>query len=131
MLSNTQKAAILHIEQYALERQADAQNAIENVCIMCDIPEEKLAAAIITIKNKASVALHFHPDRLDDNMKSVAASLLESGIYHFDVSTIGAAAADLKRHPENWKDRGTYEDCLQELKLLWHVLLRFGERIVG
>ncbi|MDC2943638.1 DUF3626 domain-containing protein, partial [Bacillus thuringiensis] len=26
-----------------------------------------------------------------------------------------------------WSNRGTYEEVLQELKLLWHVLVRFGE----
>ncbi len=80
-LSNTQKAAISHIEKYALEKKVDVQKTIENVCIMCNIAQEELIKTIATIKNKASVALHFHPDRLNDNLQSVAASLLESGIY--------------------------------------------------
>ena len=61
-------------------------------------------------------------------MPSLAARIAKD--HRFDASTIGAAAAELKRHPGKWKDRGAYEECLQELKLLWHVLLRFGERIV-
>lgn len=39
---------------------------------------------------------------------------------------IGEAARDLKLNPQQWADRGTYEQCLQELKLLWHVLIKFG-----
>jgi Protein of unknown function (DUF3626) len=44
-----------------------------------------------------------------------------------DVSKIGTAVVDLKRNPDSWSDRGTYEEVLQELKLLWHVLVRYGK----
>lgn len=44
-----------------------------------------------------------------------------------DVGMIGAAATDLKRNPDSWNDRGTYKEVLQELKLLWHVLVRYGK----
>jgi Protein of unknown function (DUF3626) len=43
-----------------------------------------------------------------------------------DAHTIGSAVMNLKRDPDSWSDRGTYEDVLQELKLLWHVLLKYG-----
>ena len=43
-----------------------------------------------------------------------------------DVSMIGAAVRDLLANPDAWKDRGTVEEVLQELKLLWHVLVRCG-----
>lgn len=43
-----------------------------------------------------------------------------------DVSMIGAAVRDLYAHPDAWRDRGTADEVLQELKLLWHVLVRFG-----
>ncbi|MGG4128762.1 DUF3626 domain-containing protein [Paenibacillus illinoisensis] len=44
-----------------------------------------------------------------------------------DANIIGSAAMDLKRNPRNWRDRGTYKEVLQELKLLWHVLVRYGK----
>ncbi|UZJ81100.1 DUF3626 domain-containing protein [Fictibacillus sp. KU28468] len=44
-----------------------------------------------------------------------------------DVSIIGSAVMDLKKDPASWRDRGTYKDVLQELKLLWHVLVRYGK----
>ena len=44
-----------------------------------------------------------------------------------DANIIGSAVVDLKRNPLSWSDRGTYEEVLQELKLLWHVLVRFGK----
>ncbi|KPL57961.1 DUF3626 domain-containing protein [Rossellomorea vietnamensis] len=43
-----------------------------------------------------------------------------------DAHTIGSAVMSLKRNPDSWSDRGTYEDVLQELKLLWHVLVKYG-----
>ena len=46
---------------------------------------------------------------------------------YLDTSMIGVAAASLKRDPEAWIDRGTYSEVLQELKLLWHVLVTFGK----
>ncbi|AJS58961.1 DUF3626 domain-containing protein [Paenibacillus sp. IHBB 10380] len=44
-----------------------------------------------------------------------------------DVSMIGSAAMDLKRDPISWSDRGCYKEVLQELKLLWHVLVKYGK----
>ena len=46
---------------------------------------------------------------------------------HVDVSHIGLASLDLKTNPERWADRGTYKEVLQELKLLWHVLVKYGK----
>ncbi|MBN8191960.1 DUF3626 domain-containing protein [Bacillus sp. NTK074B] len=43
-----------------------------------------------------------------------------------DAHTIGSAVMSLKRDWDSWSDRGTYEEVLQELKLLWHVLVKYG-----
>ena len=57
-------------------------------------------------------------------MPSLARRVAPAGL--LDARLIGIAAADLKKHPEHWRDRGTPGQVLQELKLLWHVLVRFG-----
>jgi len=44
-----------------------------------------------------------------------------------DACTIGEAVHALKRCPGHWSDRGTYDEVLQELKYIWHVLVRYGE----
>ena len=44
----------------------------------------------------------------------------------FDVTHIGEAAASLHNHPETWSDWGTYDETLQHLKQLWHVLVQYG-----
>lgn len=45
---------------------------------------------------------------------------------YIDASVIGAVVNDLKRNPALWSDRGDYEEVLQELKYMWHILVRFG-----
>lgn len=49
----------------------------------------------------------------------------------FTAAHIGAAAASVKRNPSAWVDRGPAADVLKELKLLWHVLLKFGKQPKG
>jgi hypothetical protein len=44
-----------------------------------------------------------------------------------DAKAIGAAVRQLSKAPNAWKERSTHVEVLQELKLLWHVLVRFGE----
>lgn len=44
----------------------------------------------------------------------------------FDVATIGRAAASLHHEPERWADWGTTAETWQNLKQLWHVLVRYG-----
>jgi len=46
-----------------------------------------------------------------------------------DAEAIGRGVKELSTNPEDWRDRGTYAEVLQELKLLWHVLVRFGEQL--
>ncbi|MGE6366324.1 DUF3626 domain-containing protein [Bacillus paramycoides] len=61
------------------------------------------------------------------SMPSLAKRIARNHI--LDTNMIGAAAIDLKRNPDSWSDRGTYKEVLQELKLLWHVLVRYGKPI--
>jgi hypothetical protein len=40
---------------------------------------------------------------------------------------IGNAAVSLSRQPESWRDWGTYDETLQHIKQLWHVLAYYGQ----
>lgn len=62
-------------------------------------------------------------------MPSLAKRIARNGF--IDASMIGDAVNDLKRNPLLWADRGNYEEMLQELKYLWHVLVRFGKPFAG
>jgi len=61
-------------------------------------------------------------------MPSLAERIAEQGI--LDASIVGKAVQDLTRDPEVWNDRGTFAEVLQELKLLWHVLVRYGDPVL-
>ena len=58
-------------------------------------------------------------------MPSLAKRVAPDGF--LNTKEFGDAAASLRRNPAAWAARGSEKDVLQELKLLWHVLLRFGE----
>lgn len=57
-------------------------------------------------------------------MPSLARRVAPDGL--LNAKKIGDAAASVRRNPNSWVDLGSEKDILQELKLLWHVLLRFG-----
>lgn len=59
------------------------------------------------------------------SMPSLAKRIARKGV--LDVSMIGNAAMELKRDPDSWSDRGSYKEVLQELKMLWHVLVKYGK----
>lgn len=61
------------------------------------------------------------------SMPSLADRIAKNGT--IDAYQIGLAVMNLKRNPDSWSDRGTYEEVLQELKLLWHVLVRYGNPV--
>lgn len=80
-------------------------------------------------------ALRWHPgfvlrasdvprDFRGPSMPSLAARVASFGIV--DASAIGAAVWSLRAEPQAWRDRGSFEEVLQELKLLWHVLVKYG-----
>lgn len=57
-------------------------------------------------------------------MPSLAARIAYNGLV--DAQAIGEGVRDLVNCAELWEDRGTVAEVLQELKLLWHVLVRYG-----
>lgn len=57
-------------------------------------------------------------------MPSLAARVAKEGVV--DTACLGAAVQALALNPDSWADRGSFAEVLQELKLLWHVLVRYG-----
>jgi hypothetical protein len=60
-------------------------------------------------------------------MRTLAERVARDGFV--DAEAIGSGVRELTSDKKAWRDRGTYEEVLQELKLLWHVLVRFGDEI--
>ncbi len=58
------------------------------------------------------------------SMPSLARRIAING--NVDAYAIGVAARDLYQSPQHWRDRGSRAQVAHELKLLWHVLVKFG-----
>jgi uncharacterized protein DUF3626 len=97
--------------------------------------EPETGRVLADLCRRNDVALHWHRgfvlscdkvprDFRGPTMPSLAERIARSG--NIDASTIGAAVTDLRANPREWSDRGSPDDVLQELKLLWHVLLKYG-----
>jgi len=87
-LSKAQKTAIENIRTYAKTRQKNAISSINHVLLMSNISQESFDKTISLLKSNARVALHFHPDRLDCRMKSVAENFLDDGKYKNQFETL-------------------------------------------
>jgi hypothetical protein len=92
-------------------------------------------ATLAELCERYSLALHFHrgsvlpaseapSDVRGPTMPSLADRVGRDG--SVDARAVGEAAVALFRDPAAWADRGTYAEVMQELKLLWHVLVRCG-----
>ena len=55
---------------------------------MSNITDEIFEEAVANLKSHARIALHFHPDRLDSNMRNIAEALLEQGRYKSQFETL-------------------------------------------
>jgi hypothetical protein len=97
-LSRAQSNAIDYVKQHANSRKLKAQESIKEVLRMSNIAQDYFDNAIAKIKAHMKVALHFHPDRLDPKMKTVAEALLESGIYKSQFETL-LSSGSVSAHP--------------------------------
>ncbi|MCT8985406.1 DUF3626 domain-containing protein [Shewanella phaeophyticola] len=57
-------------------------------------------------------------------MPTLAQSIAEDQIINAEI--IGRAAYQLQKQPTSWSERGAHTKKLQDLKLLWHVLVKYG-----
>lgn len=114
-LTESQSRALEYITEYASRRKHGARQAIEEVLQMSNINMDVFEAAIAKIKSHARVALHFHPDRPLQDMRSVAEALLEQGIYKSQFETMisnGSVSAYLGGQRDLWEGKiygGAYQ----------------------
>jgi hypothetical protein len=143
-LSEAQRVALRHVDEMARRRQAGARDRLTAISHGGGCAGGMLDAAIESIRTHARVVLHFHPDRLGTKGTTVVEALLQevpddfrgpamprlarriAGDGVLDAAVIGAAEASLCSRPESWRDWGSYEETLQHLKQLWHVLVHYG-----
>ncbi|MCE9685601.1 DUF3626 domain-containing protein [Shewanella sp. AS16] len=100
--------AMEHVERLARERREQAQAIIRNVQQMANIPAQEMLLAQRRLPQNARVALHFHPDRLDSRGLSVAAGLLQDGVYKSQFETHisnGQLSPELGGPRDHWENR--------------------------
>jgi len=114
-LTRSQLMALEYITKYARNRKHEAQQSIKEVLQMSNIDWKTFEDAAAKIKTHAKVGLHFHPDRLDSTMKTIAESLLEQGIYKSQFETLlsnGSVSAYPGGERDLWEKRifgGAYQ----------------------
>jgi hypothetical protein len=103
-----QKAALEYITRYARGRKKRAQEQITHILQMSNIARSEFDEAVSTIKTWARVALHFHPDRPNPQLTSVAEALLESGLYKSQFETMlsnGSLSAFPGGERDDWENK--------------------------
>lgn len=114
-LSKSQLWALEHITQYARHRKNEAEQTISHILLMSNVERRTFEEAVAKLKKHARVALHFHPDRPDPMMKSVAEALLEQGIYKSQFETLlsnGSVSAYPGGERDIWEEKlfgGAYQ----------------------
>lgn len=103
MLTPAQEKAIAHIRNSAMSRKTQAIHTIDHILRMSNFPRSKFDHLIEQTKSNARVAFHFHPDRLDPQMKSVAEAILECGIYKSQFETL-ISSGSVSAHPGGARD---------------------------
>ncbi|MFT9847013.1 DUF3626 domain-containing protein [Aneurinibacillus sp. REN35] len=102
-LSKSQLLAIKHFTKYARDHKYKSQATINHILTMSNLSKKDYEKAVGNIKTKAKIGLHFHPDRPDITMKSVAEALLEQGIYKSQFET-GISNGSVSAYPGGERD---------------------------
>lgn len=102
-LSKAQRLALEHVTAYAKDHKHGTKATIDGILKMSNISDDIYENAVAALKSHARICLHFHPDRPDSMMKSVAESLLEQGIYKSQFETL-LSNGSLSAYPGGERD---------------------------
>ena len=71
LLHRAQAAALAHVTKYARARADAARTTLAEICEMSNLSADARARCVDNIKQHARIALHFHPDRPDAQLRTV------------------------------------------------------------
>ncbi|MBB1268965.1 DUF3626 domain-containing protein [Shewanella sp. SR44-3] len=100
--------AVSHIEKVALGLREHAHAVIKNILMMSDISTQELQHAMKQLSRQGRVALHFHPDRIDNRGLTVLQGLLRDGIYKSQFETHisnGQLSPELGGPRDHWENQ--------------------------
>jgi hypothetical protein len=138
VINLSQKEASRNLNHYIeaqIHGDISLKEDVEMLVVDPSYQDTPIGEILKTLCSKYSIVLKWHMgfellvdevpiDFRGSSMPSLAKRIAKDR--YINASTIGAAVMDLKCNPESWSERGTMADVLQELKLLWHVLVRYG-----
>lgn len=124
-----------HYIEAQVHGNVDLRKDVDRLVADPSFKQTQTGNLLAALSSKYGFELHWHAgfalpvsdvpsDFRGPSMPSLAKRVAQKD--YFDVSMIGVAAESLKRSAQAWNDRGSFKDVLQELKLLWHVLVKFG-----
>ena len=80
--------ALDYFRQLAKEGREKFEDDRVHILRMSNVSEEEYAKAMSNLQEKSRIAVHFHPDRLDNNLDSVIENLLIEGRYKSQFETL-------------------------------------------
>jgi hypothetical protein len=113
----------------------DLRFDIERLIIDPSFDKTPTGETLAKISQKYEIPIQYHcgfrlpvhavPDNFrGPAMPRLARRISANGLV--DAAVIGAAEATLYCKPETWQDWGSYDEALQHLKQLWHVVVHYG-----
>ena len=87
LLTPSQHEAIAFVERHARAQKDAASAQVEHICEMSNVAPDSWADAVAQIRAHAAVALHFHPDRIGSDGRTVVQCLLADGEYKNQFAT--------------------------------------------
>ena len=86
-MNGPQRRAVGHVAAHALARRAAARRTLEHICLMSNVELGEIDELIGRLQSHARVALHFHPDRVARDGRTVAEALRDDGVYRAQFET--------------------------------------------
>jgi len=92
--------------------------------------------SLIALCHEYEIELYWHQGRqinvaqVPDDFRGAAMPILAQSIAEdelINAEIIGRAAYQLQKKPASWSERGAHSKKRQDLKLLWHVLVKYGQ----
>ena len=102
-LSAAHRAALSHVQDVVRRRELLASPHVGEILQRAGCPLETYRHAMACVRHHARVVLHFHPDRIGNQSKTVAQALFEEGVYRNQFET-GLSTGSLTAFPGGPRD---------------------------
>lgn len=103
-----QRKALAHVAQLASRSGARTRDDAIRIVARAGLREVAYEEALSSLRRRARIALHFHPERLDGAGRSVAEGLLRDGVYRSQFETAlssGSPSAFPGGERDAWEER--------------------------